>query len=45
MRHGYAIIELTGQHATIAYYDDQDEDTPIYQEKLENQQAAGSPQV
>ena len=45
MRHGYAIIELTGQDATIAYYDDQDEDTPIYQEKLENQQAAGSPQV
>jgi len=45
MRHGYAIIELKGQDATIAYYDDQDEDTPIYQEKLEEQQAAGSPQV
>lgn len=37
MRHGYAIIELSGADATIAYYDDQDEDTPVYQEKLEGQ--------
>jgi predicted phosphodiesterase len=45
MRHGYAVIELNGKAATISYYDDQDEDTPVYQEKLEEQQAAGGSQV
>jgi hypothetical protein len=34
MNHGYAIIDIDGADATIAYYQDSDEDTPIFKETL-----------
>jgi predicted phosphodiesterase len=34
VNHGYAIIDIDGADATIAYYQDSDEDTPIFKETL-----------
>jgi calcineurin-like phosphoesterase family protein len=32
--HGYAMIELKGEFGTISYYQDSDEDSPMYQQSL-----------
>jgi hypothetical protein len=41
--HGYAIIGLDGASATVSYYQDSDEENPIYEETISerSQQAAG----
>ena len=45
--HGYAVIRLEGASATVSYYQDSDEESPIYQETIaerssEMSQQAGS---
>ena len=32
--HGYAIIDIDGPSGVISYYQDSDEDTPMYQQSL-----------
>jgi hypothetical protein len=33
--HGYAIIDLDGASGTVSYYQDSDEDTPMFQQSLD----------
>jgi len=42
--HGYAVMRLDGVSATVAYYQDSDEQNPMYQETIteRSQQAAGT---
>jgi hypothetical protein len=40
--HGYVIIDLAGSSASIAYYQDSDEDQPQYTEALGDKAQAAS---